>query len=53
MERWADEAPQQLQAIAGKLEVARREVAEQTNDAFTGSRFAFVNALINRLLDVA
>ncbi|MCZ6850109.1 MAG: zf-TFIIB domain-containing protein [Planctomycetota bacterium] len=53
MERRTDEAPQQLQAIADKLELARREAAQSTADAFAGSRFAFVNALINRLLDAA
>ena len=52
-ERWADEAPQQLQQVAGQLEAARRDAAEQANDGFAGSRFAFINALINRLLDAA
>jgi len=52
-ERWADEAPAQIRAIAGKLERARREAAASTSDAFAGSRFAFVNAIINRILDAA
>ena len=53
MERFADEAPHQLQAIAGELEHARRAAAEQTSNTFSGSRFAFINALINRVLDAA
>lgn len=52
-ERWADEAPGQMRAIAGQLEQARREAAASTEDAFSGSRFAFVNAIINRILDAA
>ena len=52
-ERWSDEAPQQLQAISNDLETARRKAAERANKAFAGSRFAFVNALINRFLDAA
>ena len=53
MERWADEAPQQLRALSNELETARQEAAAQTSSAFSGSRFAFVNAVINRLLDAA
>ena len=53
MERWADEAKPRIQAIAGELETARRTAAASTSSAFSGSRFAFVNALINRLLDAA
>ncbi len=53
MEKWADEAQPQIQAIAGELEKARRLAAERTSNTFSGSRFAFVNALINRLLDAA
>ena len=52
-ERWADEAPQKLKDIAGELEQARRRVAESTSQTFAGSRFAFINALINRFLDAA
>ncbi len=52
-ERWADEAPQQLRALSNDLEAARQAAAAQTNSAFSGSRFAFVNAVINRLLDAA
>ncbi len=53
MERWADDAKPQIQAIAGKLEMARRKAADSATGSFSGSRFAFVNALINRLLDAA
>ncbi|MHC5024262.1 MAG: zf-TFIIB domain-containing protein [Planctomycetota bacterium] len=53
LERWADEAPAQIQAIAGELEATRRETAERLSNTFAGSRFAFVNALINRFLDAA
>ena len=53
MERWADEAKPQIRALAGKLETARRNAADNTSGSFNGSRFAFVNALINRLLDAA
>jgi len=53
MERWEDDAPQRIRIIAGELERARREAAESTSRAFAGSRFAFVNAVINRLLEAA
>lgn len=53
MDRWQDEAPEQIRAIAGELERARREAAESASRAFAGSRFAFVNAMINRFLDAA
>ncbi len=52
-ERWSDEAPQQLQAIGTELEEARRRAASRASKAFAGSRFAFINALINRFLDAA
>ena len=53
MEEWQDAAPAKLQLIARELETTRRETAESCNRAFSGSRFAFVNAIINRLLDAA
>jgi len=53
MEKWADEAPEQIRAVAGRLEVARQREAARTSKAFAGSRFAFVNALINCFLDAA
>lgn len=51
MERWQDEAPDQVKQIAGNLETERRRVAERTSNTFQASRFSFVNALINRFLD--
>ncbi len=53
MEKWQDAAPAKIQEIAGELEEARRLAAQQTQRAFEGSRFSFVNALINRVLDAA
>lgn len=53
MERWEDDAPHQIKVIAGEMERARRETAESTSRAFAGSRFAFVNAVLNRLLNAA
>ena len=52
-ERWADEAPDQLKRICVDLEKARREAAQATSSAFADSRFAFINALINRYLEAA
>ncbi|MCI0676639.1 MAG: zf-TFIIB domain-containing protein [Phycisphaerales bacterium] len=53
MEQWQEKAPGKLMAIAGQLEQARMKTAQQTSKSFAGSRFSFVNALINRLLDAA
>ena len=53
LERWGDEAPEKIRAIAGDLERTRRETAEKTGNTFAGSRFAFINALMNRFLDAA
>ncbi len=53
MEKWADDAQPQIKAIAGELEMARRKAANTGSDAFSGSRFSFINAIINRLLDAA
>jgi Zn-finger nucleic acid-binding protein len=53
MEKYQDEASGKLRQIAGELEAARREAARRAGSAFEGSRFAFVNAIINRLLDAA
>ena len=50
-ERWSDQASDQLQAVTGELEAARQRVAASSANAFQGSRFAFVNAMINRILD--
>jgi Zn-finger nucleic acid-binding protein len=53
VENWQDAAPRQLKLIAGELEDARQAAARKTTGAFKGSRFSFVNAVINRLLDAA
>ncbi len=53
MEKWAEDAQPQIKAIAGELEMARRKAARTGSGAFGGSRFAFINALVNRLLDAA
>ncbi|MEC9373450.1 MAG: zf-TFIIB domain-containing protein [Planctomycetota bacterium] len=52
-ERWQDEAPEAIRAIAAELEAARQRSRESVTNAFSGSRFSFVNALINRILDAA
>ncbi len=53
LEHWQDTAPTQLGTIAHQLEHARTEAARATSNGFAGSRFTFVNAVINRLLDAA
>lgn len=53
LEQWADEAPARVREAADDLERARKLAAAQVSNRFHGSRFAFVNALINRLLDAA
>ncbi len=53
MEQWQDEAPEQLRAVATRLEQSRAEAAQRVEGSFRGSRFSFVNAVINRLLDAA
>ena len=53
METWQDQAPEQLKAIADRLEQTRRAAAERGDQTFSNSRFSFVNALMNRFLDAA
>ena len=53
MERWADEALGKLQAVQDEIELARNRARARTDNAFSGSRFSFINALINKLLDAA
>jgi len=53
MERWTDEAPAKLRQCADQLEQARQSAARASSARFQGSRFAFINALINRFLDAA
>jgi len=53
MERWADESSGKIRSIAAQLEEARKNAAQPTEAHFRHSRFAFINALINRFLDAA
>ena len=53
MERWREEAPARIADAKNDLEEARLRAVEQTNNAFSGWRFSFVNAVVNRLLDAA
>jgi Zn-finger nucleic acid-binding protein len=46
-------APTKVRSLAMRLEDARASAAERSGGAFAGSRFSFVNAIINRLLDAA
>lgn len=52
-EKWKDEASEQVREIATRLEDARLAAATKAGAGFQGSRFAFVNAIINRMLDAA
>jgi Zn-finger nucleic acid-binding protein len=53
LDRWQDAAPRRLRALARDLERAQRAYDTPASGAFAPSRFAFVNAIINRLLDAA
>jgi len=53
METWQDHAPEAIRRIARDLEEARSTAAARADDAFRASRFSFVNAVMNRLLDAA
>ncbi len=53
MERWSSEAPSKLRSIAAQLEESRKTAAQSTQAHFRQSRFAFINALMNRFLDAA
>lgn len=53
MERWQDEAPRHIRRIADELEEARGRAERRAAGAFQGSRFTFINAIINRVLDAA
>lgn len=52
-EEWEEKAPEMIKAVAGRIAEDRLAREEKMSNAFQGSRFAFVNALINRLLDAA
>ncbi len=53
LEQAQDAAPAKIGSAAHELAKARQKNREQTTGAFSGSRFSFVNAVINRLLDAA
>jgi Zn-finger nucleic acid-binding protein len=53
MERWDDAAATRMAQISGEVRAARASAALASGGSFEGSRFAFVNALINRVLDAA
>lgn len=53
LERWQDEAPAALAACYQEIEQSQQRLIEQSRSAFRGSRFSFVNAIVNRLLDAA
>ncbi len=46
-------APDRRRVAMQDLERRRMETASQVNRAFAGSRFAFVNAVINKVIDAA
>ena len=53
MQRWQYDGPSQLYAVASQLEVERKRTAELVSDTYQGSRFVFVNAVVNNFLEVA
>lgn len=53
LERWSERAAGQRWAIAGSLAEARRQAADKAGGEFRWSRFAFVNAVLNRIVDAA
>lgn len=53
LEKWQDQAPANIRAIADQIKDSQRRAASLTTNAFRASRFSFVNAVINRLLDAA
>jgi len=53
MQRWEDEAPDQIRAISGELREARERAQRECRLPFNPSRLSFVNALMHRLLDAA
>jgi Zn-finger nucleic acid-binding protein len=51
MQRWQYDGPSQLFAVASQLEITRRKTAEAASDQFQGTRFMFVNAVINNFME--
>lgn len=52
-ERWMDEAPERLRLVAADVARAQASAAAASAAQFRASRFAFVNAVVNRVLDAA
>ncbi|MFG0257363.1 MAG: zf-TFIIB domain-containing protein [Phycisphaerales bacterium JB043] len=52
-ERWMEDAPRSIQSMAIQLESERASAIEGASGAFRGSRFSFINAVLNRILDAA
>jgi len=50
LERWEDDAPSAIDSVQQELNAARQRNNEKINSAFAGSRFTFVNKLINKLI---
>ncbi len=53
LEQAQDAAPMRIASAARELSKAKQDALQQTTGAFEASRFSFVNAVINRLLDAA
>jgi Zn-finger nucleic acid-binding protein len=53
LERWSERAGDQHRTLVGKLAEARRRATDKAGGEFRWSRFAFVNALLHRILDAA
>lgn len=53
LEKWEDEAPAKIREATGQIKDSQRRAASLTTNAFRASRFSFVNAVINRMLDAA
>lgn len=53
LELWEDRAPGQIALLAGTLASTRQANHDRQRSAFQGSRFALVNALMNRVLSAA
>lgn len=53
LEKWEDSAPSQIRGAAAELRRAQEEAEKGASAAFRGSRFSFVNAIVNRFLDAA
>ena len=53
LNQWDVDAQGRLALISHRLEAARQDAAAAGDSAFQGSRFSFINAIVNRLLDAA